>query len=165
MPANEQVVSNTSPLLNLALIERLDCLDRQFDTVTIPQPVWTELTAGSDGLPALRAFRDRDRVSVVSIDRSDLFSELTSQLDRGEAAAITHALHTDADRVLVDERDGRRVARRHDLDVTGAIGVLIRATRTGSVESLESELDALRDAGFWIDDDLYDTALRRAHSE
>ncbi|AWB27131.1 DUF3368 domain-containing protein [Halococcoides cellulosivorans] len=155
----------SSPLLNLALIERLDCLTRQFGTITIPQPVWAELTAGEDGLREIQAFRRSDDVTVVPVDRSSLVRELTTRLDSGEAAAIAHALDIDADRVLIDEREGRRVARRHDLDVTGAIGILIRAAVDGPVADLQGELDALRDAGFWISDDLFERALRDARTD
>ncbi len=36
MPDSGLVVSDTSPLLNLALIERLDLLESQFSEVTAP---------------------------------------------------------------------------------------------------------------------------------
>ena len=45
MPDSDLVVSDTSPLLNLALIGRLDLLESQFSGVTIPEQVWAELTA------------------------------------------------------------------------------------------------------------------------
>ncbi|WIV66367.1 hypothetical protein [Natrialbaceae archaeon AArc-T1-2] len=43
MPDGELVVADTSPLLNLALIGRLDLLREQFDGVTAPEQVWNEL--------------------------------------------------------------------------------------------------------------------------
>jgi len=53
MPGREVVVSDTSPLLNLALIGRLDLLEDQFSGIMAPGQVWDELTAGEDGLDAL----------------------------------------------------------------------------------------------------------------
>ncbi len=163
MPADRVVVSDTSPLLNLALIERLDLLESQFETVRVPQRVWNELTAGEDGLAELRALRNRGTLTTVSVARSELYVELGSQLDVGETAAITHAVEHDADLVLLDERDGRRVARRHDLHVTGVIGILLRGVRDGSVD-IREELGSLREAGFWIGDDLYADAVQRAEN-
>ncbi|TKX47159.1 hypothetical protein EXE49_17240 [Halorubrum sp. ASP121] len=58
MPDGELVVADTSPLLNVALIGRLDLLREQFDGVTAPEQVWDELAAGDDGLDHLRALRD-----------------------------------------------------------------------------------------------------------
>lgn len=161
MPNSRLVVSDTSPLLNLALIERLDLLETQFSDVTVPRRVWRELTERNDGLEALRGLRDDGVLRLVEVERSDLFVEIFHELDLGETAAICYAVEHDADLVLLDERDGRRVARRHDLDITGVIGILLRGSKTGEVD-LESELDALREAGFWISDDLYARVLSEA---
>ncbi|WP_318567688.1 DUF3368 domain-containing protein [Salinigranum marinum] len=90
--------------------------------------------------------------------------ELARELDVGEAAAITHAIEQEADLVLLDEREGRKAARRHGLDVTGVIGVLLRGVEDGTVE-LRTELDRLRNAGFWISDELYTEALERGRSD
>lgn len=161
MPDDELVVSNTSPLLNLALIDRLDLLESQFPTIVVPEQVWDELLEGEDGLEVLRELRDRGFLTLEQIDREDLFVELTREIDAGEAGAITYAIERDADLTLLDERDARRVARRHGLTVTGVIGVLLRGEREGTVD-LTSELDALREQGFWIAADLYDEVVERA---
>ena len=152
------VVSNTSPLLNLALIERLHLVETQFDDVIVPTAVWDELTAGSDGGDRLKAFRDRGGVRVVPPEPTDLRVEFERELDHGEAAAIAHAIDIDAERVLIDEREGRATAARHDVPVTGVVGILLRASARDKL-NLETELDALRDAGFWIADALYERAL------
>jgi len=161
MPDKALVVADTSSLLNLALIDRLDLLETQFPGIAVPHQVWGELTAGTDGLEALRKLRGDGVLRVVRVDRSDLFVEVFHDLDLGETAAICYAVEHDADLVLLDERDGRRVARRHDLDVTGVIGILLRGANVGEVE-LEAELDSLREAGFWISDDLYSRVLSEA---
>lgn len=158
MPDDELVVSDTSPLLNLALIERLDLLTAQFPAVVLPEQVWRELTNGEDRLGGLDELRDRGFLTVTRIDETDLYVELAHELDIGEAAAITYAIQREADLTLLDEREGRRVASRHGLDVTGVIGILLRADRSESVD-LKAELDALRDRGFWISDELYDAVL------
>ncbi|WP_179234047.1 hypothetical protein [Halorubrum halodurans] len=109
------VVSNTSPLLNLALIERLHLIDAQFGEVAVPTAVWNELTAGFDGRDRIEAFRDQGGIRVVSPEPTDLRIEFERELDRGEAAAIAYAVDVDADRVLIDEREGRATATRHDV--------------------------------------------------
>ncbi|WP_436900518.1 DUF3368 domain-containing protein [Halovenus halobia] len=105
--------------------------------------------------------RDDGLLHLVEVERSNLFVELFHELDFGETAAICYAVEQNADLVLLDERDGRRVARRHDLNVTGVIGVLLRGAKTGVV-NLEHELQALREAGFWITDELYEQILSEA---
>lgn len=157
------VVSDTSPLLNLALVERLDLLESQFETVTAPEQVWTELAAGEDGLAALRALRSRGSLVVEAVDHDDLFVELARELDLGEAAAIRYAIKNDTDLLLLDEREGRKTARRHGLELTGVVGILLRGAEQGVVD-LRLELDRLRSAGFWISDELYAEVLDRGDS-
>ncbi|WP_245180669.1 DUF3368 domain-containing protein [Haloarcula amylovorans] len=106
--------------------------------------------------------RDEGFLCVVEVARSDLFVEVFHELDIGETAAICYAVEHNADLVLLDEQDGRRVARRHDLDVTGVIGVLLRGAKTDRLD-LEQELDSLCEAGFWISDDLYARVLSEAN--
>jgi predicted nucleic acid-binding protein len=161
MPSSALFLSDTSPLLNLALIDRLNLLRTQFPEIVVPRQVWNELIEGEDGLEALRKLRADEFLRIVEVARSDLFVEVYHELDLGETAAICYAVEHDADLVLLDERDGRRVARRHDLDVTGVIGILLRGAKSGSVD-LESELDALRESGFWISDELYSRVLSEA---
>ncbi|MFB6178584.1 MAG: DUF3368 domain-containing protein [Halorientalis sp.] len=163
MPDNEVVVSDTSPLLNLALIERLGLLESQFSGITVPSQVWDELSEGERGLDSLRELREDGFVTVVAVERSDLFIEIFHELDLGETAAICHAIEQNADLVLLDEKDGRRVARRHDLNITGVIGILLRGANDGDVE-LARDLDALREAGFWISDTLYSKILSKAEN-
>ncbi|WP_262174654.1 DUF3368 domain-containing protein [Haloarcula laminariae] len=163
MPNDELVVSDTSPLLNLALIEQLDLLESQFSSITVPEQVWDELAAGEGVLDALRELRESEFLSVVEVEQSNLFTEILHELDRGETAAICYAIDHDADLILLDEKDGRQVARRHDLTMTGVIGILLRGATTGQIE-LEDELDSLREAGFWISDDLYSKVLSQAEN-
>ncbi|MFC6977042.1 hypothetical protein ACFQL1_23730 [Halomicroarcula sp. GCM10025709] len=68
MPNSEVVVSDTSPLLNLALIDQLDLLTSQFSGLTIPTQVWDELTNGDAGLDALRDLRDTEFLTVVEVE-------------------------------------------------------------------------------------------------
>ena len=164
MPSDDLVVSNTSPPLNLVLIDRLDLLESQFSEITIPEHVWTELTNGEAGLDPLIDLRDEGFLSVVAVEESELFTEIAHEIDIGETAAICHAIDADSDLLLIDESDGRRVGRRHDLTVTGVIGILLRGARSSGV-ALETELDALRDAGFWLSDELYSKVLSEIRSE
>ena len=158
MQDNSLVISDTSPLLNLALIDRLDLLKSQFDSITIPSQVWDELTGGDSGLNSLRELREEGFLSIVEVERSSLFIEIFRELDLGETAAICYAIQQDAELLLLDEKEGRRVARRHDLEVTGVLGILLKGTKAGNVE-MKQELDALREAGFWISEDLYSKVL------
>lgn len=91
---------------------------------------------------------------VVPVNRVEL-SELRNQLDPGEAEAIVVAGELRADLLLVDEKKGCRIALSRGLDVTGLLGVLAEAKLRGLIPECKPVLDEMiRDAGFWIGDDL-----------
>lgn len=72
-------------------------------------------------------------------------------LDRGEAEAIAIAVEMKADWILLDEREGRKVAKSLGLKVTGILGILLRVKELGEIESLQPIVDDLiKKAGFRI---------------
>ncbi|MCD6334733.1 MAG: DUF3368 domain-containing protein [Candidatus Latescibacteria bacterium] len=74
---------------------------------------------------------------------------------------IALAVGQQADLVLLDESEARRIAERFGLIKTGVIGILIRAKRESKIQSLQAELDKLwHQAGFWMEEGLYHQALR-----
>lgn len=160
MPAADRVVANTSPLLNLALVDRLELLETQFSSVRVPEQVWDELMEGNEGVEELERRKDGGMFEIVPVEETDVFREFRRELDLGESAAIAHAIEIDADLILLDEREARATAKRHGLNRTGVVGILLRAASDGQVD-LRTELDALREAGFWINDNLFDRALGR----
>jgi predicted nucleic acid-binding protein len=142
MPA----VSNTSPIFNLACINRLTLLRDQFKIVWIPQTVEAELRNIPDDAT-------RKLIEEASLDgwlktrnasNATLISLLRVDLHQGEAEAIALALEMKTDRLLIDERDGRMAARQLGLPVTGVLGVLLRGKKTGRIPRVKPELDALR---------------------
>ncbi|QXD16313.1 DUF3368 domain-containing protein [Rhodocaloribacter litoris] len=91
-----------------------------------------------------------------------LVTVLQRDLGRGEAEAIALALERNADLVLLDEREGRRAARRLGLSVTGVLGLLVEAKAKGHVATLRPLVDALRQvAGFYVHDEVYRAVLRQ----
>ncbi|HID31529.1 MAG TPA: DUF3368 domain-containing protein [Desulfobacterales bacterium] len=159
------VVSNTSPLLNLAIINRLLLLREQFGEIWIPPAVLEELRIGEDlpGSQALREAIEAGWLRVRDIKNQPFVQVLERDLDRGEAEAIVLALQVKAECVLLDEREGRRIAKSLGLKVTGVLGILLRARRDGKLASLKEVLDELREkAGFHISEKLVDEILRES---
>ncbi len=162
MPA----VSNTSPISNLACIGRLNLLHEQFSELWIPPAVDSELR----DLPNSRARKlisDAKRAGWIQrwpdIANTKLVSLLMLELHRGEAEAIALALETKADHLLIDERDGRLMARQLGLSLTGVLGVLLRAKKMKQVKAIKPEIAALKNkAHFFIAPDVESAILKRA---
>ncbi|GIV60864.1 MAG: DUF3368 domain-containing protein [Rhodothermaceae bacterium] len=156
------VVSDTSPLTNLAAIGQFDLLRHLYDRIHIPRGVWEELNAFGTSWPGSREVAAATWVEHHTVRDTRLVTVLQRDLGRGEAEAIALALERNADLVLLDEREGRRAARRLGLSVTGVLGLLMEAKAKGHVATLRPLVDALRQvAGFYVHDEVYRAVLRQ----
>ena len=147
------VVSNTSPILNLAIVGQLELMRQQFGQVQIPLGVLSELKVQENrpGSKEIQAALESGWIQVREITSLLNVQLLQQVLDRGEAEAIALAVELQADWMLLDERDGRKVAKSLGLKVTGVLGILLRAKQGGKLSSLPEVIDALvAKAGFRI---------------
>jgi len=157
------VVSNTSPILNLAIVGRLSLLQQQFGAVMIPQAVLNELRIGENlpGSHSVKKAVEEGWLQVVPVRDRALVRVLNRSLDRGESEAIALAIQVEGGLILLDERDGREIAKSLDFKVTGLLGVLLRAKLDGQLPSLRQAMEGLQQqAGFWIDEALFAALLR-----
>ncbi|MCC5808703.1 MAG: DUF3368 domain-containing protein [Opitutales bacterium] len=75
---------------------------------------------------------------------------LAAELDPGEASVIHSAIIRMVPLVAIDEKQGRRIARLHQLKVTGSIGILLKGFRMGRIQDVPACLQRMREAGVWI---------------
>jgi len=145
------VVSDTSPVLNLARIGRLNLLPSLYKQVLIPSKVFEELSASKHDLPPAIDLAVEPWLIVASANNQQRVQELCAELDPGEAEAIVLAIERRADLLLVDERRARRTAADAGITVTGLLGVVARAKAAGLIDSAKPVLDDLiQVARFWI---------------
>jgi predicted nucleic acid-binding protein len=140
------VASNTSPISNLAKIGRLHLLQKQFSEIVIPPAVQSELNRLNQTEAAeqiQQAIRD-GWIKPHAVRNEKIVRVLQAQVDLGEAEAIALAMELPADLVLLDEKDGRSLAERAGLRVTGVLGVLLRAKHDGAIPLIGPEIEALR---------------------
>jgi uncharacterized protein len=159
------VVSNTSPILSLAIINHLDLLQQQFAEVIIPPTVRLELKPETNypGTNFIQQALDAQWLKVAELTNPHLAQVLMLELDQGEATAIALALELGHKQVLMDEREGRAKAKALGLQPVGILGVLLRAKFEGQITSLETVMQSLqREAGFFIADDLFEAILVEA---
>jgi hypothetical protein len=147
------VVSNTSPISNLAIVGRLEFLRRRYDQVRIPSAVAAELAALTHpaGSQRIQAALSERWLVVDPLDKTASWQP-PFPLDPGETAAIALARQRQADVLLMDEKRGREAARHCGLVVAGVLGELIHAKFAGWIPSAREEIRRLRlEAGFFVD--------------
>ena len=154
------VVSNTSPLTNLAAIDQFDLLHRIYGRICIAEGVWDELNTGGVRWPGSEAVAGASWIERHTVKNESLVTALRGDLDRGEAETIALAVELEADLVLMDEKEGRHAAQRMGLYVVGVLGVLLEAKANGVLGSVRPHLDELRQrAGFYLSEPVYQHAL------
>lgn len=148
-----RVVSNTSPLTNLAVIGRLEWVREEVGTVMIPEEVWCELSAldHAEGRQALIAAKEAGWLCVERAENRALVQSLAMELDPGEAEALALAIEIRADILIIDDSAGRRAATHQGVVVTGALGIVLRVKKRGRIGSMAEVMDRLvSEAGFFI---------------
>jgi predicted nucleic acid-binding protein len=164
-----EAISDSSTLIHLAGIERLEVLKEFYQEIFIPFAVWKEVV--EEGLSRQGAAEVKEAINAGWIKiraptNNSVVRLLERELHKGEAEAIALAIEHDANVIFLDELEARRVAKVYGLHITGTIGILIRTRLEGKIASLREELNNLRDdAGFWIGDEIYRRALQAVAEE
>lgn len=142
------IVTNTSPLIGLGVVAQLELLPRIFGEVLAPPEVIAEATReGRAGSAEILQALARGALRVHPALRPTQFRD---RLDLGESAALALALELGAERLVIDERRGRRVAQAEGVQVIGTLGVLHLGHGLGMVRDLDGALAGLRAHGFWV---------------
>lgn len=153
------VVSDTTPLISLMKIGRLDLIERLFGEVQIPEAVYIELISNPRFAEEAQQIIRNPFIRRVVIDDGkavDLLSRATG-LDRGESEAIILSDTCKADLLLMDENKGRQVAKLMGLHLMGTVGML-RAAYEGkflSYQDIMNYIEVLRATGRHISDKLF----------
>jgi uncharacterized protein len=148
-------VSNASPLIAPAAIDRLELLPALFGSVEIPPAVAAEIA------PSVSVLREWLHVQPLALPQPVPVE--SSGLGAGEREALALGLEVHAERVILDDRPARQLAQALGLSVVGTLGVLLAAKRLGLLELIQPSLDALRDRRFFMGQRLYAEILRLAH--
>lgn len=158
------IVSNTTPLVGLASIQRFDLLQRLFGEVYIPQAVYDEaVVKGREEGGAKREVSGAKWIRVVQVKDRSAVEMLLDEMDLGEAEAIVLAREIGADWVLMDEKKGRRKLSQMGINKIGTLGILLKAKQLGLLPVIRPEIEKLRQHGFSISQDVIDAVLQQAN--
>jgi len=139
----EPIIIDTSSLIALERINLLQILCKIYKEVVIPESVIKEF--GNLSLPCLSARKVESNVIKLLI--TDL------NLGKGEADVIALANQTRL-KVVIDDSKARKIAENMGLKLTGTIGVLLKAERSGLIESAYKKTVELREKGFYVSEEL-----------
>lgn len=157
------VVSNTTPLIGLAIIERFDLLEQLFGEIYIPQAVYNEVVvAGKEIGGAKREVASISWIKKVPVKNRTAVEDLLIELDLGEAETIILAQEINADLVLMDEKKGRQKLSEQRRKKIGTVGILLKAKQEGILPAIRDDMMKLREMGFSISQPVIDGILEEA---
>lgn len=121
------VVSDSSPLIALSSVDRLDLMQLLFDEVIIPVSVHDEVMGQAAKIAAELPFFIR--VEPIAAELPVRFLKLN--LHTGESEAIALALERQIQGIILDDKRAREIASELGLKVIGTLGLLILAKQKG----------------------------------
>ena len=153
------VVADSTPLIALARIKRLELLKSIYKTLLIPSAVHHEVVVQGGGRPGAEEVLNAPWIETRAPRSPAQIHLLLDSLGAGERETIILAQELSADLVIMDEVAGRRELERRAFTGVGTIGVLQQAKLQGIISAVKPELDALISHGFHISQRVYETIL------
>jgi len=147
------IIGDSSALVALSIMNRLELLEIIFGEIYIPQAVYNEVTISSK--PQSRKLKAFLKDKIVSVD-----IKITQMgLGRGELEAIALYKNKNADFLLIDDRRAKSFAKLNEVNVIGSLGVMILAKELGKVKSIREDLEKLLDSDIFISRSLIERVL------
>jgi uncharacterized protein len=156
------VVADSSPLIVLAKLRRFEFLHKLYSRLYISTEVQHEVVVAGVGLPGSSEVERAEWIEVKPLQ--DQAKLLTAQkkfpLGAGELSTILLGKELDADIVLLDDYDARKLAKAERLQVRGSVGLLEAFYRRGYLTNLRAAFQQLLTHNIYIDQELLDDRPR-----
>ena len=149
------VVSDSTTLIILSDLQKLEYLQNIFTKIYIPQKVYDEINYKKE-------FILPNYMEVIKVDVSEQLDELMMLLDEGESEAIKLALEKNLP-LVIDEKKGRKIALNLNLDILGLLGVLYLNIKKGhaSIDEVKDFLEEAKKHGYRISDKLIENMFQK----
>lgn len=160
MPERLAVISNNGPLVALWTLDLLSLLRDLYTEVLIPEEVKNEFLATGE-IAREQALKNAPWITTVTLITP--LGELAQLgIHRGEAAVFALAEERGTRLVILDDKEARRYAKRIGLPLTGTVGILLEAKRSGLIDAIKPLLNVLLENGVRLGASLVNDALQEA---
>ncbi|TCO61509.1 putative nucleic acid-binding protein [Caldanaerobacter subterraneus] len=153
-----KIVCNTSPLIFLNSIDKLDLLEKLFSEVYIPNSVYDEIRKKGEKekiLVNINHLLQKGKYRLYVVKNQMAVLSMLGRLHRGEVEVMVSYLELNADFALLDDLLARNKAQSMGINTIGTLGLLLLGFKKGYVNNLMSLIDQLILKGFWISEDVY----------
>lgn len=157
-----RVIVNSTPLIALSNIGKINLLQQLYHEIYIPQAVYNEVTEKNDD--AGRALeKSLSWINVIKVKHPENYAMYKAKIHAGEVEVMILAQEEPkADLLIIDDNAAKKTAKFLGLKVTGTMGVLLKAKQSGIINNVSSLLEALKSNGFYISDNVVQMVLKQA---
>ncbi len=156
-----KIISNTTPIISLLKVDKLNLLKELYTKIIIPKAVCLEIEKGKEK-PYYHDLTQIEWIEIKEIanpDSKDYFFDLGD----GEAEVLILAKELNADLIIMDEIMGRRYSKQLGFNLTGTIGILLKAKEIGLINSVHDLLTELTKKGTWLNPKLIKKTIELAN--
>jgi predicted nucleic acid-binding protein len=148
-----KIISNTSCLIILDNIDRLDILQKLYQTIYL-----TEEVAGEYGKSL------ENWMTIIPVNDKNYLRILNISVDLGEASTIALSLQMTEDNIMIlDDLKARKLAKQLQLKFTGLLGILLKAKQQKIINSVSEIIEQLSNVNFRISEKLEKEVLKLAN--
>lgn len=153
------LVADTSALIALSVCNSLGLLERLFDEVVVSEAVYHEATQ-----PHKKEAYNLKLFLTGKVRKVDLqnYVYLDAFADVGETEAMVLYKQLSADKLLIDDKRGRKVARINQIITIGSLGVLLAAKEKGFISEIKPLLQQIEDSDIYLRKEVIATVLELA---
>ena len=155
------VICNNSPLVSLWTLDQLSLLRDLYTEILIPEEVQEEFLATGE-IAREQALKNAPWIMTVKLTIPLDDSVYPNAIHSGEAAVFNLAKECGTRLVILDDKEARGYAKRIGLPVTGTVGILFQAKRSGLISVIKPLLDVLLENGVRLTASLVNDALQEA---
>ena len=153
------LVADCSAPVALSVCGSLNLLEQLFASVVVPETVYLEATQpDKKQAQALKTFL-QGKVRQVNLET---YVFLDAYADAGETEAMLLYKQLAADKLLIDDKRGRKVAKINQISTIGSLGVLLVAKEKGLIVEVAPLLQQIKQSDIYLSPDLIATFLELA---
>ena len=154
---HEIVIANTTPIIALLGIGKINILKALYNEIIIPHAVSEEILIKNENI-----LDDYNWIRVHNVTNLAAKEVFSSALHIGEIEVILLSKEMRANLVIIDDNIARRHAKYLGLTVTGTIGIILRAKREGIIHEVKPVINKLIENGFYISNTICEEVLNYA---
>jgi predicted nucleic acid-binding protein len=153
-------VVNASPLILMGKLDQLDLIQRLSARLIVPSAVIQEIGAGVCDTATRKTIDWATRFVVP--DQEVPASILSWDVGAGESQVLTHCLSSGGLAIL-DDGAARAAAKALQIQLTGSLGIILRAKKSGIISAARPLIDQLVASGSYLSTSLISAALLKVN--